>query len=90
MCLSTTSLPPFEGHPKDPNIFHMIYVALVVYCIVCFAGPISGAHINPAITLAVHTSKKREKGDMLLILAYVVAQLSGCTLGCVANKLIYG
>lgn len=86
MCLSTVFLPPFEGHPHDPNIFHMVYVALIVYFIVCFAGPISGSHINPAITLAVYTSKKWEKGDLKLIIAYVVAQLTGCTLGCIFSK----
>lgn len=68
----------------------MIYVALVVYSIICFAGPICGAHINPAVTLAAHTSKKREEGDLKVILAYVSAQICGCTLGCIFNKLFYG
>lgn len=90
MVLSTITLQPFEGHPKDPNIFHQISVALIVYSIICFAGPVTGAHLNPAVTLAVFTSKKREKGDLMVILTYVVAELSGCFVGTVANKLIYG
>lgn len=89
MCLSTNLLPPYEGHPKERNIFHQIYVALIVYSIICFSGPICGAHINPAVTLALFSSKKRQKGDLSLIGAYVLAQISGCTLGCIGSKLMY-
>jgi glycerol uptake facilitator-like aquaporin len=31
-----------------------------------------------------------QKGDLAVICAYVVAQLSGCTLGCIGSKLFYG
>lgn len=89
MCLSTVYLPPFEGHPHDPNIFHMIIVALVVYSIICFSGPITGAHINPAVTLALFSSKKWQKGDLRVVCAYVVAQMGGCTLGCIFSKMFF-
>ncbi len=86
MCLSTVLLPPFENHPHEPNIYHMVYVAIIVYSIVCFAGPISGAHINPAVTLSYFSSKKKENGDLKQAFSYVMAQLTGCTLGCILSK----
>ena len=70
-------------------MFVMIYVALIVYIIICFGGPITGAHINPAVTLAFFVYKKYEKGDVKTILSYMSAQLSGCLFGCILSKLIY-
>lgn len=52
-------LQPFEGHPHDKNIYKILYVALVVYSIICFIGSITGAHINPAVTLSFMLDKKR-------------------------------
>ena len=67
----------------------MIYVALIVYIIICFGGPITGAQINPAVTLAYYVYKKYEKGDIKTIFSYISAQLSGCLFGCILSKLIY-
>ena len=55
---SIGSLPPFYtpeyDHLKDPNPYRLVYVVIIVYSIICFAGPFTGAHINPAVTLMAY------------------------------------
>jgi glycerol uptake facilitator-like aquaporin len=52
MATSVATLPPFEAH--IPNIYRLVYVAIIVYVLICFFGPITGAHLNPAVTLAAY------------------------------------
>lgn len=90
MCFSTGFYPPFEDHPHDINPFHIIYIAIIVYSIICFSGPICGAHINAAVTLAVYSSKKKlDKGDGKVIVGYIIGQLIGCFVGIVLSKEIF-
>ncbi len=49
----------------------------VCIAIICF-GPVSGAHINPAVTLGFWRSGHLDKG---LVLPYIVAQISGGFIG---------
>ncbi len=49
----------------------------VCIAIICF-GPVSGAHINPAVTLGFWRSGNLDKG---LVLPYIVAQISGGFIG---------
>ena len=58
-------------------------VLVMVYAI----GPISGCHINPAITLAMWINKKISDKDALM---YVVAQVLGAFLGILILWLISG
>ena len=86
MANGVATIPPFEDHPKQKNIFRQIYVALIIYTIICFTGSISGAFINPAVTLASFLSKKSQKGDLKLALSYVCSQFTGCFTGFVLSK----
>jgi aquaporin Z len=57
-------------------------VALMIY----FFRRISGAHINPAVTIAAVVAKKLSKKYLLL---YISAQLSGALLGSLALKMLF-
>jgi len=51
-----------------------IVVAAVIYAL----GRVSGAHINPAVTIALWTTKRFPAGDTV---AYVIAQCVGAAIG---------
>lgn len=54
------------------------YLALFFFAAVCFAGPFSGAHINPAVTLGMLVSRRINFG---LAVLYWLAQFSGAFAG---------
>ncbi|WP_340155535.1 MIP/aquaporin family protein [uncultured Winogradskyella sp.] len=60
--------------------------ALAVYVAVVIAGPYSGAHINPAVTVAVAITGKFPWSDVPM---YVLAQLIGAMIGSSAVWLTY-
>lgn len=60
--------------------------ALAVFAAVVIAGPFSGAHLNPAITLAFAVSGQFAWGS---VLPYVAAQFIGAALGAVLVWLVY-
>lgn len=60
--------------------------ALAVFVGVVVAGPYSGAHINPAVTLALAIAGKFEWGQ---VLPYVVAQMLGAGLGAALVWVMY-
>ena len=49
-------------------------VMAMAYCI----GPVSGCHINPAVSAAMWAAGRMKAGDAI---AYIVAQLIGCIIG---------
>lgn len=51
---------------------------LTLLIIVYLIGPVSGAHVNPAVTLGLYATKKVEAAK---IPAYIVGQVVGCVLG---------
>ncbi len=50
-------------------------------------GPISGAHLNPAVTIGVFLAGRMPAGD---VVGYIIAQLIGATLATVAIAAIVG
>ncbi len=52
--------------------------AIAVYVGVIFAGPVSGAHLNPAVTVAMAVAGKFNWSDVPM---YVAAQLLGACIG---------
>lgn len=60
--------------------------ALAVYVGVVLAGPVSGAHLNPAVTLGLALAGKFA---WALVPAYVLAQLLGGALGAALVWLLY-
>lgn len=90
MATSVATLPPYEGHPQDPNKYRLIYVVIIVYVIICFFGPITGAHINPAVSLAAHLNKQRRRKQIGVLLSYWIGQFAGGLLGVILSRNIYG
>ncbi|MQA62891.1 MAG: aquaporin [Actinophytocola sp.] len=60
-----------------------IVVALVIYGF----GPVSGAHINPAVTFALAVSKRFSWAE---VVPYMLAQLAGGALGAILLVAAYG
>ena len=66
---------------------HAIVVGLALAAIIVMLGPVSGAHLNPAVTLAAvllgHLPRARAA-------AYLAAQLLGAVLGTLTANLMFG
>ena len=60
--------------------------ALAVYVAVVIAGPYSGAHINPAVTVSLAVAGKFPWADVPL---YILAQMLGAMIGATAVWLTY-
>ena len=60
--------------------------ALAVFCGVVVAGPYSGAHLNPAVTIGLATVGKF---DWAMAPGYIIAQLGGAMLGSGLAWLMY-
>ena len=60
-----------------------ITLGLTLFVLVHILGPVSGCHLNPAITLPVFMSGKMKQDETI---AYIVAQIVGATLGFVLFK----
>ena len=77
-----------HGHPDD--ITH-VGVALafggVVMCVVYAMGHVSGAHINPAVTVALAVSRHF---PLRAAVPYIVAQCAGALLGSAAHLITFG
>ena len=59
----------------------------ILYVLIVLFGPLSGAHFNPAVTLAMRL--RRELGNRETA-AYVVAQLAGAVAGVVLAHAMFG
>ena len=60
-----------------------ITLGLTLFVLVHILGPVSGCHLNPAITLPVFMSGKMKQDETI---AYIVAQIVGATIGFVMFK----
>lgn len=59
---------------------------LVIMCMVYAVGHISGAHINPAVTIGMWVTKNISSKEGF---AYIIAQLLGAVLGALALKTVF-
>jgi glycerol uptake facilitator-like aquaporin len=66
---------------------HAVVIGLALFALIVMLAPVSGAHFNPAVTLAAvllgHLPRARAA-------AYVLAQLLGAVLGVVVANLMFG
>ena len=60
-----------------------ITLGLTLFVLVHILGPVSGCHLNPAITIPVFMSGKMKQDDTI---AYIIAQIIGATLGFILFK----
>lgn len=60
-----------------------ITLGLTLFVLVHILGPVSGCHLNPAITIPVFMSGKIKQEDTI---AYIIAQIIGATLGFILFK----
>ena len=60
-----------------------ITLGLTLFVLVHILGPVSGCHLNPAITIPVFMSGKMKQEDTI---AYIIAQIIGATLGFILFK----
>lgn len=58
-----------------------------LFALIAVLGPISGAHLNPVVTLVARARGELDTGDAA---AYAAAQVAGGILGAVAANLMYG
>lgn len=61
--------------------------AAALYVLIVLFAPISGAHFNPAVTMAMRLRGDMSKGDAL---AYVGVQLAGAVLGVLLAHAMFG
>ncbi len=59
----------------------------ILMCLIAALGPISGAHFNPAVTLADAMSGGLSWKEML---AYIVSQIVGAVVGTIAANAMFG
>ncbi|MCE1198679.1 MAG: aquaporin family protein, partial [Marinilabiliales bacterium] len=83
--VANVSLEKTYGH-KGGLIVIAFGWAIGVFCGVLFAAPISGAHLNPAVTLALVLVHKFPVASML---SYCVAQLTGAMFGALLVWMAY-
>ncbi len=83
--VANVALHPNKGYKAG---FHMVTMGwgLAVYAGVLIAGPYSGAHINPAVSISLALAGEF---DWALVPGYIVAQLSGAALGSILVWLTY-
>ena len=65
------------------DVYQPEAVAVTLYSICTFIGPISGGHVNPAVTLGVFIREGRERigENVIYMLMLWVAQLIGAVIG---------
>jgi glycerol uptake facilitator-like aquaporin len=76
-----------DGPPIAQLFPHAVVIGLALFVLIMLLAPVSGAHFNPAVTLAAvllgHLPRARAA-------AYVTAQLVGGTLGVIVANSLFG
>ena len=63
------------------SIGNSIAVGFTVFVIILILGPITGAHMNPAVSIGVYVSRQKFGGDFVFFLLIVLSQCLGGYLG---------
>lgn len=69
-----------DGNLAVALLGNTIATGAILWVLVATLGPVSGAHFNPAVTLAFFL---RREISMEMSMRYVAAQIAGCVLGAV-------
>ncbi|MEM1306476.1 MAG: MIP/aquaporin family protein [Pseudomonadota bacterium] len=65
---------------------HAIAVGAMLFVLITMLGPLSGAHFNPAVTLAFWLRGEHETRD---VAPYIAAQIAGACVGVIATRLMF-
>ena len=76
----------FEAGVAMAVLMDAIAVGFVLFVLIETLGPVSGCHINPAVTLAMFVARKIEPKTALL---YVIVQIVGGLLGTLAGHAMF-
>lgn len=76
-----------DGAASAQLFQHTVVVGLALVALILTFGPVSGAHLNPAVTAADWWFGGMEAGQAL---GYVAAQIGGALTGTVATNLMFG
>lgn len=82
LTIGSTVLPPNDAGPMAP-----LAIGAALMAMVYVGGHVSGAHYNPAVTVAVFLRGKIAAGD---VLGYVLAQIAGAAAAAVAVEFFKG
>ena len=86
--MNSQYLPSNDGQALDMNPNHSAFVSMVFFISTCLSGPLTGAHCNPATTIAlllVHNSKLNKRTALVYIVSQVIGAIAG---GAVAYGLV--
>jgi glycerol uptake facilitator-like aquaporin len=67
-----------SGNTAIALLANSIATGAALYALIRTFGPVSGAHFNPAVTLALAAAKETPRGDLL---PYIAAQIAGAVVG---------
>ena len=67
----------FLGFAILVSVGNPFAVSMSVFMIILVLGPITGAHMNPAVTIAVYASNGKYGKDAVFMLIIIVAQILG-------------
>lgn len=75
-----------EGNLAIALLANTLATAAILYVLITALGPISGAHLNPAVTLVAALRREILPSDAAL---YVSAQIAGCILGAIVAHAMF-
>lgn len=73
------------SHASTANVPFVVFLVLLI--VVYAIGPISGAHVNPSVTIGVYALGKMPARD---VIPYIVAQLVGATVASLVTLGVLG
>jgi len=75
-----------RGNEAIALLANTLATGAMLFVLIAMLGPISGAHMNPAVSLVAASRRELRWRDALL---YALAQLAGAALGAAAGGLLF-